>query len=269
MNIEGKVWVVTGGGSGMGRELTLALLRKGAKVATCDINEDALKGTVDLAGEKAANLSTHIVNIADKNRVEEFPVEVLEKHGQIDGIINNAGIIQPFIKVADLDYEVIERIVNINFYGTLYMIKAFLPHLQKRPEAHIANVASMGGFLPVPGQTFYGASKAAVKLLTEGLHSELGDTHIQVTCIFPGAVATNITTNSGVSTPGQDKNKAEKSKIKPLPANEAAEIMIKGIQANKYHVFVGKDSKMMNLLWRLAPKKAAAIIAKSMKSIMD
>ncbi|WP_252629481.1 SDR family oxidoreductase, partial [Enterobacter sp. JH539] len=90
--------------------------------------------------------------------------------------INNAGIIQPFVKIDQLGYEVVERVFNVNFYGTLYMTKTFLPHLLTRPEAHIVNVSSMGGFLPVPGQTIYGASKAAVKLFTEGLHSELADT---------------------------------------------------------------------------------------------
>jgi short-subunit dehydrogenase len=75
--------------------------------------------------------------------------------------------------VNELGYEAIERVMNVNFYGTLYMTKTFLPHLLTRPEAHVVNVSSMGGFLPVPGQVIYGASKAAVKLLTEGLHSEL------------------------------------------------------------------------------------------------
>ncbi|HRD39265.1 MAG TPA: SDR family NAD(P)-dependent oxidoreductase, partial [Bacteroidia bacterium] len=70
--------------------------------------------------------------------------------------------------------------------------KSFLPHLLKRPEAHIVNISSMGGFLPVPGQSIYGATKAAVKLLTEGLRSELLDTNVRVTLIFPGAIGTNI-----------------------------------------------------------------------------
>ena len=80
--------------------------------------------------------------------------------------------------VEDLDYATIERVLNVNLMGTIYLVKAFLPHLKARPEAHIANVSSMGGFLPVPGQVMYGASKAAVKLLTEGLYAELLDTNV-------------------------------------------------------------------------------------------
>lgn len=116
---------------------------------------------------------------------------MIDQHGKVDGIINNAGIIHPFLKVNELEYDKIKLVMDINFYGTLYMVKSFLPYLLKRPVAHIANVSSMGGFLPVPGQTIYGASKAAVKLLTEGLRAELKDTNVKVTLVFPGGVSTN------------------------------------------------------------------------------
>ncbi|TNE31040.1 MAG: SDR family oxidoreductase [Bacteroidetes bacterium] len=267
MKVEGKVWVVTGGGSGMGRELVLLLLKRGAKVATLDINGDSLAETAKLAGDRAQSLSTHVLDITDREKVHAFPEEVIKIHGAVDAIINNAGIIQPFIKVNELEYDVIERIININFYGTLYMVKAFLPHLLKREEGYIANISSMGGFLPVPGQTFYGASKAGVKLLTEGLHSELMETNVRVSCIFPGAIDTNITANSGVETPGHEK--ADASKFKTLPAPEAARIMLDGIEKNKYHIFVGKDSSFMNKLWRLAPERAAKLIYSKMKALLN
>ena len=119
--------------------------------------------------------------------MEKLLNESLALHPGVDGIINNAGIIQPFVRLNDLSYESIERVINVNLYGTLYMIKTFLPHLLTRPEAHIVNISSMGGFLPVPGQTIYGASKAAVKLLSEGLHSELMNTHVMVTVAISGS----------------------------------------------------------------------------------
>src|SRR5699024_1543881 len=110
-------------------------------------------------------------NIADREAVEALPEPILERFGSIDGIINNAGIIQPMSPVAELGYALIDRVMAVNFYGVVYMTKTFLPHLLSMPEAHIVNTSSMGGFLPVPGQTIYGASKAAVKLFTEGLNS--------------------------------------------------------------------------------------------------
>ena len=119
----------------------------------------------------------------------------------MDGLVHCAGIIQPFVRLKDLDDAAIERVFNVNWWGTLDLTRAFLPVLLERPEGHIVNTSSMGGFLPVPGQTIYGASKAAVKLLTEGLHAECQGTNVHVTVVFPGAVATNITTNSGVDIP--------------------------------------------------------------------
>ncbi|MCU0361707.1 MAG: SDR family NAD(P)-dependent oxidoreductase, partial [Bacteroidia bacterium] len=138
-----KTIVVTGGGNGMGRELTLLLLKKNARVAAIDIRQDALDETVKLAGANKSRLSTHVLNITDKAAVEQLPEQLIALHGSVDGLINNAGIIQPFVKINDLQYEAIDRVMQVNFYGMLYMSKSFLPHLLKRPEAHIVNISSM------------------------------------------------------------------------------------------------------------------------------
>lgn len=263
MKVNGKTIVVTGAGAGMGRALTLGLLSKGARVAAIDINQANLDETKQMAAGSTERLSTHLVNITDKSAVENTVEEVKSLHGAVDGIINNAGIIQPFIDVNDLTYDKAEQVMDVNFYGTLYMVKSFLPELLKRPEAHILNVSSMGGFLPVPGQSIYGASKAAVKLMTEGLHSELLDTNVGVTIAFPGAIKTDIMKNSQVEREVSADSGGKQHKL-TLP-EEAAEIMIEAIEENAYRVMVGNDAKMMDRLSRLMPKKAAAIIAEKLK----
>jgi short-subunit dehydrogenase len=267
MKVQGKTIFITGSGSGMGRELTLLLLRKGARVAASDINEDTLKETQVLAGDHQGRLSTHVVNITDRDAVTALPDVVIQAHGAVDGIINNAGIIQNFIRINDLDFIDIERVFNVNFWGMVNVTKAFLPYLLKRPEAHIINTSSMGGFLPVPGQTAYGASKAAVKLFTEGLHSELLDTNVHVSTVFPGAIATNITANSGV-VPITGAGTEEKSKYKVLTAEAAAEIIVDGMEKNRYHILVGSDAKTMHFLSRMMPERAAKIIYSQMRSLL-
>lgn len=267
MEIQGKTFVVTGGGSGMGRELTLLLLKRGARVAAVDINEATLKETETLAGNQQGRLSTHIVNITDRDAVSALPAAVIQAHGSVDGIINNAGVIQRFVKINDLDFQDIERVMNINFWGMVNVTKAFLPHLLERPEAYIVNTSSMGGYLPVPGQSAYGASKAAVKLFTEGLHSELLATHVHVTAVFPGATATNISANSGVSMDAHFSSD-NAPKIKMTTASAAAEIIVDGIEKNKYHIFIGSDAKMMDFLTRLMPERAAKIIYSQMRSLL-
>jgi short-subunit dehydrogenase len=265
LKVQNKVIVVTGGGNGIGRELVLQLLDKGASVAAVDINDAALKETSALAGTNQVRLSNHWVNVTDRAIVDTLPDQVIVRHGAVDGIINNAGIIQPFVRIHDLAYDAIERVMKVNFYGTLYMVKAFLPHLLKRPKAHIANLSSIGGFLPVPGQTVYGASKAAVKLLTEGLYSELMNTNVRVTLIYAGAVRTNITINSGLSVAPQSEGS---SSFRMLSAHEAARQIIAAIEQDRYNALVGSDARLIDLLYRFNPKWATELIYEKMKSLL-
>jgi short-subunit dehydrogenase len=263
MLLDNKTIVVTGAGSGIGRELVLALLKKDAKIAAVDLRIDSLQ-ELERTVTSVENLSIHPLDISDKEAVEKLPKEVETKFGEVDVVINNAGIIQPFKKINDLSYLEIEKVMNVNFYGALFMTKAFLPGLLKRPEAHIINVSSMGGFLPVPGQSVYGASKAAVKLFTEGLFAELLDTNVRVSVVFPGATSTNITKNSGVEVP----NIGDK-KFKTLSASEAAAQIISGIEKNRPQIFIGSDCKTMNFLYRLSPIYATKLIAKQMASLLS
>ena len=266
MKLHGKVIAVTGAGSGIGREVALALLARGARVAAIDLRREGLEQTAELA-RAGANLSLHTANVADRAAVHALPQAVVAAHGAVDGIINNAGIIHPFETVLDLDYDVIDRVIQVNLYGVIHMVKAFLPHLLDRPEAHITNVSSMGGFMPFPGQTVYGASKAGVKLLTEGLYSELLETSVGVSVVMPGAVATNITGNSGIA--GLSPDDAEDAPMKPLPAADAARIVLDGMERDRLHILVGKDAKVMNLASRVAPKWAARFVQKQMKRLLE
>ena len=179
-------------------------------------------------------------------------------------MVSVAGIIQPFVTVEELDYDVIDKVLAVNLMGTIYVNKAFLPLLRKRPEAHIANVSSMGGFLPVPGQSIYGASKAAVKLLTEALYAELLGSNVGVSVIMPGAVSTNIAGNSGVTIAGMEE---AASSARMTSARDAARIMADGVEHNRLHIYVGHDSQLMAAT-RLAPKHATQLISKQMKGLL-
>ena len=127
----------------------------------------------------------------------------------------------------------------------------------------------MGAFIPVPGQTVYGASKAAVKLLTEGLHAELRKTSVRVTVVFPGAVATSITENSGVHFPAVAGGSGNASNQKVLPPAEAAKIIINGMEKGSYRVLVGPDARMMDWFTRLVPERAMTMIADQMSGLLQ
>ena len=264
MQIVDKVFVVTGGGNGIGRAVALDLLARGARVAAVDLSETGLAETAMLAG--SAKLTTHAVDIADRAAVEALPDAILAAHQQIDGVLNVAGIIQPFVPVNDLDYAAMEKVMNVNFWGVVHMSKTFLPRLLTRPAAALVNVASMGGFTPVPGQSVYGASKAAVKLFTEGLYAELRETPVDVTIVFPGAIATNITGNSGVST-GRDAASSEAA-ANMTTAEDAAAQIIAAMEKGAYRATVGKDARMLDRLSRLMPRRTTELIAKKMASLI-
>lgn len=264
MQIAGKVFLLTGAGSGMGREMAHQFIAKGAKVAALDIHLPQLLETKEICSADKTNFLLLEVDISNRAAVLALPDQVLAHFGHVDGIINNAGIIQPFVRVNELSFDAIERVMDVNFYGIVAVVKAFLPHLLVRPEAHIVNVSSMGGFLPVPGQSIYGASKAAIKLFSEGLYAELKETSVRVTVVFPGAIATNITTNSGVEIPYS----LGSSGMVALPATDAARIILAGMENNQFHVFVGSDSKFMDILCRIAPEFATNFIRKKMKALL-
>lgn len=258
MKVGSKVWVVTGAGGGIGRELVLLLLERGARVAAVDLSPERLQETAALA-RADDRLSTHVLDITDRSAVDTLPAAVVAAHGAVDGLINNAGIIQPFLPVAEVDDATIDRVMDVNFYGTLHLCRAFLPVLLTRPEAHIANVSSMGGFFPFPGQTLYGASKAAVKLLTEGLYAELLDTHVSVSVVMPGAVSTGITANSGVAEP-----EVGEGSVRMTSPVKAARIIVDGLEKDRLHIYVGADAKAMSVAIKMAPRAAIRFVQRQM-----
>ena len=266
MKVVSKVIVVIGGGNGIGRHVVLELLRRGARVAAVDVRQESLDETVELAGV-GERLATFRVDITDRAAVEALPEQVVDALGEVDGLINVAGVIQPFVRLVDLDYEAIQRVIDINLYGTLHTIKAFLPRLLERPVAHVTNVSSMGAFLPVPGQTIYGASKAAVKLMTEGLYAELLETDVGVSLVMPGAVKTDITTNSGVESPSAGASE-KGSRLPTTQPDEAARTIVDGMESDRFHVYVGRDSRVMNVASRIAPKRATHLIQRKMMQLL-
>lgn len=264
MKLQDKTVLITGAGSGIGKALTIASLAHGARVIAVDLRQESLEL---LAGElNQDKLTTHPCDISSKDDVSNLTSLLTATPNNVDILINCAGIIQPFVKIVDLDYQSIERVMNVNFYGTIYMTKLLLPHLLTRPEAYVVNVSSMGGFLPVPGQSVYGASKAAVKLFTEALYAEMRSTSVRVSVVFPGATKTNISTNSGVTTPSVTSDSAKEYPM--LTADNAAKQIINGILKNKPQIFTGKDSRFMNRFYRLNPVAATNFIAKKMSSLL-
>lgn len=261
MELKGKNVIVTGAASGVGKELTKQLLQKGCNVAGVDINEENLKVLEEELGSN--NLKTYIVDMGSTESIKNFRENYKKDYSDVDIIINNAGIIQPFVNVDKLDDKTIERVMNINFFGPVNLIRFFMEDLTKdKTEQYIVNVSSMGGFFPFPGQTIYGASKAALKIFTEGLYAELEKTNVRVMIVLPGAMDTNITTNSNVKM----ETTKETSNYKLLSAAAAASQIITGMEKNKFKLFLGSDAKFLKFLYKINSKLAISFINKKMSN---
>lgn len=261
MNLKRKNVIVTGAASGVGKELTKQMLQKGCNVAAIDINKDNLN---KLKEELNSNIKTYVVDMGSNDSIKKFREDYKKDYSDVDVIVNNAGIIQPFVDVEHLDDNTITKVMNVNFFGPVNLIRYFMEDLTKdSTEQYIVNVSSMGGFFPFPGQTIYGASKAALKIFTEGMYAELEKTNVRVMIVLPGAMDTNITKNSNVEV----STTKEESSFKMLSASDGASQIINGIKKNKFKLFLGSDAKFLKFLYKINSIWAIRFINKKMSGI--
>ena len=272
---QNKVSVVTGAGSGMGRYLALNLAQEGSDVVICDINQKALNETEDLI--KAYNVSCSSLNLdlREKSNIDTLVEETISNNGKVDLLFNNAGVVtaSPFLEMKESDWDWCN---DLNYNSLVYCSRAFLPHLMKENESALVNTSSIFGIITTPNNTVYHATKFAVRGFTESLAMELRDDPIQINCVYPGHIGTNIVLDARFKkeillTNGEY---AKDSNGKPLTVedvgstfretgmnpNKAAKIILKGVKKNKRRIFVGLDAKVMEIAQRLSPSHYIRII---------
>jgi NADP-dependent 3-hydroxy acid dehydrogenase YdfG len=260
--LKNKIAAVTGAASGIGRMLAVNLAKEGCSLALADINAPALQDTAKLVGNQV-KVTTHIVDVSQREQVFQYANEAAGTHGGVDLIINNAGVaLGDFLETVPM--EDFEWLMGINFWGVVFGAMAFLPHLKKRPEGHIVNISSINGIIPNPNNGPYCAAKFAVKGYTETLAQEMHGTNIHVSCVHPGGIKTNIARNGRVNRAmfGLTKEKAAnlyEEKLFKTTADEAAKIIISGVKRNKRRILVGTDAKFLDLLTRFFPVTAVTL----------
>ena len=271
-NLRGKVAVVTGAGSGIGRALAVGLSREGTDLALCDIDGTGLEetGSIILKENFRGHLEVYQVNVARREAVEEFAHEVIRDFGGVDIVINNAGVSSSG-GVEELTYETLHWTIDINLWGVIHVTKAFLPCLRRSPEASIVNLSSVYGLLGVPGQAAYCASKFGVRGFTEALRQELYQSNITVTLVFPGGVKTRIARNSRTDYHlDPETYEAGLRRIEATfktTAAEAAQVIIQGIQKKTPRILIGKDAGKIDLLARTRPGSYDRVIAKYLRRV--
>jgi NAD(P)-dependent dehydrogenase (short-subunit alcohol dehydrogenase family) len=258
--VRDKVAVVTGAGSGIGRALAVELSRRGARVSGCDVDEVGLKETAALC---AGDMHQALVDVGDRDAVFAYATEVEDHFGAVHQVYNNAGV--AFSRtVLDSEWADYERVLRVNLYGVIHGTQAFLPRLIASGDGHVVNISSLNGYLAQPKMSHYCTSKFAVRGFTETLRTEMAmeNLPVRVSVVHPGGIATSIADNSlahavaaGLPVTPEDEARRDtyNKEMLRLPPQKAAQIIVDGVESNRFRIRVGQDAVMVDRIVRLLP----------------
>jgi len=266
-NFKDKVIVITGAGSGIGQELAMQFAAKGAILALNDLKEETLAETWEIIPAEARGYK-EAFDVGDREAVESFAASVGKALGRVDVVINNAGFtlaINPIIYSAIEDYE---RVLRVNLWGVIYGSMAFMPHLRAQEESCLVNVSSVFGLMGFPGQAPYNVSKFGVRGFTETLRVEMRGTGLQVVCVHPGGIKTNIARNAeGGDEAANARFVKTFDKNAKTTAAEAANVIITGIERGKVRIPIGADARFIDKITRLMPASYERVLSRNLDRV--
>jgi len=263
--IRGKVCVVTGAGSGIGRALAVELAKRGAKaVAISDIKADSVERTAELIG-RGTEIHTATLDVSDREAFAAYAEEIAGHFGVVHQVCNNAGVADDD-PVDVFGYERYERILDVNLWGVIHGTKEFLPHLIASGDGHITNISSLNGIMAQQGLSAYCASKFAVRGFTESVAFDLEEEGypVRTTVVHPGGIKTGIAdsalewakdTGVPVTAEKEARTRLYNEKLLKMDPARAAEIIADGVESNNPRVLVGNDAKLLDALVRLMPRR--------------
>jgi len=265
MEFAGKTAVITGAASGIGRALARDLASRGCNLALADVNAEGLEAVRSELASNEIRVTAHVVDIGDADAIKAFAAAVRSQHGEANLLFNNAGVAAggTFDQISEADFE---WLVNINFWGPIRMTRAFLPLMRDSGEGHITNISSIFGVIAPEGQTAYSAAKFGVRGFSDALRHELDGGPIQVTTVHPGGVNTNIAETArspeGATEEEVAAGKEFAARNLVMPPEEAARIILRGVERRRPRVLVGRDAHAIHWIERFFPSRYWSIIKK-------
>lgn len=268
-DLEGKVVVLTGAASGIGRALALALAREGAVLELGDKDSAGLNDTMALM--EPADVVPRVLDVADETAYADWAGDILARRRLVDVAVNNAGVAMA-ARGDTMSHEDLAWLMGINFYGVVHGTRAFLPQMLERGSGHIVNISSIFGLFGVSGQSAYCAAKFAVRGYSESVRVELDGTGVKMTVVHPGGIKTNIVRNirnriQGEGAPTADDLAAGFDASAPTTADKAAQVILAGIKKDKARVLIGRDAFFVDILSRLMPAKFPIWISRRNRGI--
>jgi NAD(P)-dependent dehydrogenase (short-subunit alcohol dehydrogenase family) len=269
---DGKVAVITGAGSGIGRALALNLAARGAVLALSDKDEVGLLETAERAtARQAREVHTEKLDVSDRTAMADYATTVAADLGRVNAVFNNAGVALHG-DFEEMTYEQFEWVMNVNFWGVVNGSKEFLPHLVRSGDGHLVNISSLFGLMGMPGQTAYNASKFGVRGFTEALRTEMliARHPVEVTCVHPGGIKTAIARNARTTDSHDPQTVAQlfDTKLARMTPDRAAEIIVDGVLRNRPRIVVGGDAKVLDACVRLVGPRYQGALAKVAGRIM-
>lgn len=268
--LRDKVVVITGAGSGIGRALAVLTAGHGARLAISDVDVAGLEETARLVREATGHEARlDKLDVVDRAAMREYAASVAADLGRVNVVVNNAGVaLHGDFEL--VDYDAIERIMDIDFWGVVHGSKEFLPYLIASGDGHLVNISSLFGLLAVPGQSAYNAAKFAVRGLTEAIRQEmLVNGHpVEVSCVHPGGIKTAIARNA--HTVGQEQTTTAEffdNHLARTTAEDAAATIVAGILADRPRILVGGDAKALDALVRTIGPRYQRVVARTMRRV--
>jgi NAD(P)-dependent dehydrogenase (short-subunit alcohol dehydrogenase family) len=264
--LDGRVAVITGAGSGIGRALSVELARRGARLAISDVDVDGLVDTAEQVRAVGAQVHEHRLDVTDRAAVLAYADAVAAEYGVVNLVFNNAGIAFTG-NIEALSFAQIERVMDVDFWGVVNGTKAFLPHVIASGDGHIVNISSLFGLMAMPSQGAYNAAKFAVRGFTEALRQEMliAGHPVKVTCVHPGGIKTAIARNAG-AVAGQNAAELAQffdSRLARMSSDAAARSILRAVTANRPRAVVGLDAKVLDVLVRLLGPRYQRLVALS------
>ncbi|MDM7489826.1 MULTISPECIES: SDR family NAD(P)-dependent oxidoreductase [Rhodococcus] len=260
----GKVAVITGAGSGIGRALALELARRGARLALSDVDTVGLEETARRARDLGAEVKADHLDVTQREAVLDYAEAVAAHFGQVNQIYNNAGIAYHG-EFERSEFKDIERIMDVDFWGVVNGTKAFLPHVVASGDGHVVNVSSLFGLLSIPGQSAYNSAKFAVRGFTESLRQEMliAGHPVKVSCVHPGGIKTAIARNAAVPDGDDQESFAQffDRKLARTSPEDAARTIVEGVRKGRPRILVGADAKFLDAWVRAVGPSYQRVVA--------
>jgi len=250
-SVAGKVVAITGGAQGIGKTTAAALIRRGARVAIGDLKAELAEQT---AAELGGNCVAFELDVTSRESFESFYANAAKELGPIDVLINNAGIM-PLNLLTDEPDEIAKLQIDINLHGVIFGTKIAMADMIARDSGHIINIASQAGKAGFPGGATYCATKHAVVGLSEAARGELRDTNVEVSCVMPAVVNTEL--GAGLH---------EARGVKNLEPEDVAEAIVEAIETNRFDVWVPKETVYIAGAMNLLPRRGREAIARFLKA---